>query len=184
MFTRLQQYLQERKQRRERARERREKFEAEFQARQNELDIILYARLDGIRELTIDEARIQAFHLLDNMALCSYTQLFYLKPASGQSIPMENQLPPSVRELFSKYASVADPSGDFEIGVTWIERLKRTPPFIQIGWSESGDVAVMPGDERIFVIRGRPLDADGSDQSLYHYLLAQAALQEAFLADE
>ena len=180
MFTRIHQYLDGRKRRREQATARREKF----QAQQSKMEALFYARFDEIRELTIDEARIQTFDLLDNMALCSYTALFYLKPASGQAVPMEDQLAPSIRELFSKYSSVADPSGTFEIGVTWIERLKRMPPFIRIGSGESGDVAVMPGDERIYVIRGqRPLDADGSNRNVYGFLLEFAAMEEAILAD-
>jgi len=175
MFTRIQQYIDDRKQRRERATARREKF----QARQNERDAILYARFEEISELPMHAARAQTFDLLDNTDLCD------LKPALGKSIPLEDQLAPSIRELFSKYSTIRDPSGTFELGVTWIERLKRTPPFIQIGLRRAAPVAVMPGDERIFVIeRQRPVDAGGSYRNVYDFLLTFAALQDVFLADE
>jgi len=174
MFNGIQQYLDERKQRRERARADREQFEAETQAHQQQVEAFMDVRRDEIRKLTIDEARIQTFELLDN------TDLFEVKPALGQSIPLEDQLPPSIRELFSKYSSIGDPWGTFLIGVGSIERLKRTPPFIRIGSDELGEVAVKPGDERIYVIyRQKPLNADGSDRHVYEFLLRFAAWQDA-----
>lgn len=128
--------------------------------------------LPSVRKMPLEQAR----SLVDN--LIEKGEKLRVEPA-GETTPLHAQLGPVTREFFSRYGTLKNRRGSFELSSAGIRTSEYVDGFLSIGHSEDWDVVQRPGEDEVFVVEGaETCDSERETRfpSVYHLVVDEASM--------
>jgi len=133
----------------------------------------------AISQIPRDEAKQRVWKLLED------SERFTLTKALATAVPVRDDLPTDVRELFSRYGHIEWYDSVARLGVKYVGPSMCCEGFIAIGYmceDDDVEVAVKPGDSAVYELDRFDGNCDSFDEStrfpsIYHWFLFTHEIQ-------